>query len=219
MIYINNVLNLYHPGVRNPPEGTTEDGFETQFGVNYLGHFLLFQLLLPTLLASSTPSFNSRVVNVSSAAHRSSPVVFDNLNLKGIYTPDIGYAQSKTALIHMANEIDRLYGAEGLHALSLCPGGVLGGAQQYDDPEKTKARIQKVKHLLKNTAQGAATSVWAAVGKVWEGKGGKFLQNCGEARVLGEGPGESNGYAPHAFDEEAEKKLWKISCELVSVGR
>jgi NAD(P)-dependent dehydrogenase (short-subunit alcohol dehydrogenase family) len=159
------------------------------------------------------------VVNVSSAAHRSSPVVFDNLNLKGIYTPDLGYAQSKTALIHMANEIERLYGAQGLHALSLCPGGVLGGAQQFDDPEWIKARYPKIKHLLKSPAQGAATSVWAAVGKVWEGKGGKFLQNCGESAELNEENGGSAGYAPHAFDKEAEKKLWKMSTELVGVDR
>jgi NAD(P)-dependent dehydrogenase (short-subunit alcohol dehydrogenase family) len=155
------------------------------------------------------------VINVSSAAHRKSPIVFGNFSLKGIYTPDIGYAQSKTAKIHMANQIERLYSSQGLHALSLCPGGILGGAQQYDDPEKTKTRIEQVRHLLKNTAQGAATTVWAAVGKVWEGKGGRFLQNCGESEVLKEGSASSIGYAPHAFDKEAEEKLWKISCELI----
>lgn len=159
------------------------------------------------------------MVNVSSAAHRKSPVVFDNLNLKGIYTPDIGYAQSKTALIHMSNEIERLYGAKGLHSLSLCPGGVLGGAQQFDDPEKTRVRVEQVRHLLKSTAQGAATTVWAAVGKVWEGKGGKFLQNCGERGVLEEDSAGSIGYAPYAFDEGAEKKLWKMSCGLVGKSR
>lgn len=118
----------------------------------------------------------------------------------------------------MANQIERLYGAQGLHALSLCPGGIISGAQRYDDPEKIKVRLEQIKHLLKNPAQGAATTVWAAVGKVWEGKGGKFLQNCGEAEVLGEGTVLSDGYAPHAFDEEAEKRLWKVSCELVGKG-
>ena len=51
------------------PEGRTEDGFETQFGTNHVGHFLLFQLLKPALLASSTPSFNSRVVSLSDVPH------------------------------------------------------------------------------------------------------------------------------------------------------
>jgi NAD(P)-dependent dehydrogenase (short-subunit alcohol dehydrogenase family) len=209
-----------HPsGVRNPPEGTTEDGFETQFGTNHLGHFLLFQLLLPTLLASSTPAFNSRVVNVSSGSHRRSPVVFSNLNLKGIYTPEIGYAQSKTANILMANQIERLYGAQGLHGLSLCPGAIISGAQRYDDPVRLKARLPQIRPVLKNAAQGAATTVWAAVGKVWEGKGGKFLENCTESGVLQEGSDIlTGGYAPHSFDEEAEKKLWQVSCEIVGEG-
>lgn len=76
------------------PEGATKDGFETQFGTNYLGHFLLFELLRPTLLASSTPDFNSRVVSVSSSGHRASTVLFDDLDLKkGGYQPWKAYGQ------------------------------------------------------------------------------------------------------------------------------
>ena len=53
---------MSHAGIMACPEGKTKDGFERQFGTNHLGHFLLFQLLKPALLASSTPSYNSRVV-------------------------------------------------------------------------------------------------------------------------------------------------------------
>jgi len=159
------------------------------------------------------------VINVSSKAFQRSAIVFDNINLKGIYTPEIGYAQSKTANILMANQIERLYGARGLHGLSLCPGAIISGAQRHDDPERMKKSLPLIKHFLKSPAQGAATTVWAAVGKVWEGKGGKFLENCSESKPR-EGPGSviDPGYAPHAFDEEAEKRLWQMSCEMDGEG-
>ena len=138
--------------------------------------------------------------------------------MEGIYNPDIGYAQSKTANILMANQIERLYSAKGLHALSLCPGAIISGAQRHDDPARLQAAFERLKKMLKSTEQGAATTVWAAVGKVWEGKGGKYLQNCGESKMQKEGTVEQSGYAPHAFDEQAGQKLWEMSCEFVGEG-
>jgi NAD(P)-dependent dehydrogenase (short-subunit alcohol dehydrogenase family) len=211
-----NIL-VNNAGIRNPPEGRTEDGFEIQFGTNHLGHFLLFQLLKDTLLSSSTPDFNSRVLNVSSGSHRRGPIHFDNLNLEGIYTPRLGYAQSKTANILMANEIERLYGKQGIHGLSISPGAIRSRAQRYDDPKELEAVLPKIKHILKDAGQGAATTVWGAVAKVLEGKGGLYLENCGEA---GEAVGDdvsSGGYAAFAFDEKAERKLWEVCCEMVGV--
>ncbi|KAJ4113835.1 hypothetical protein BFJ70_g4173 [Fusarium oxysporum] len=81
-----NVL-IANAGVIMTPEGRTADGFETQFGTNHLAHFLLFQLLKPALLASSTADFNSRVVILSLIVHRSAEVDFNNLNLNGDYNP------------------------------------------------------------------------------------------------------------------------------------
>lgn len=93
-------------GVMATPEGQTKDGFETQFGVNHLGHFLLFKLLEKTLLASATPAFCSRVVSLSSSGHKSSPILFDDYDLKKAgYTPFKAYGQSKTANIYLANEV------------------------------------------------------------------------------------------------------------------
>ena len=92
-------------GVMACPEGQTKDGFETQFGTNHLAHFLLFQLLKPTLLASSTPEFQSRVVSVSSSGHQISGVHFDDLDLKKQgYEKWTAYGQSKTANIYLATE-------------------------------------------------------------------------------------------------------------------
>ncbi|KAG7146990.1 Oxidoreductase calI like protein [Verticillium longisporum] len=113
-------LLILNAGVMATPEWKTEDGFEAQFGTNHLGHFLLFQLLKPDLLAASTPDFQSRVVSVASSAHRYSKVRLDDLNFeKDPYEPWTAYGQSKTANIYFANEVERRYGSKGLHA-SLC---------------------------------------------------------------------------------------------------
>jgi NAD(P)-dependent dehydrogenase (short-subunit alcohol dehydrogenase family) len=83
-------------------EGRTKEGFETQFGVNHLAHFLLFQLLKPTLLASSTPAFNSRVVSLSSSGHRACGIQFDDLDFKKAgYNPWQAYGQAKTANVSL----------------------------------------------------------------------------------------------------------------------
>lgn len=96
------------------------------FATNYLGHFLLFLLLKPALLASSTPAFHSRVVNVSSSSHRAYAInESDNYDFqKGEYNNMVAYSQSKTASPYMTNEIDRRYGEKGLHATSVHPGGI-----------------------------------------------------------------------------------------------
>ena len=117
----------------------------------------------------------------------------------------------------MANQIERLYGKEGLHALSVQPGGIRSRAQRYDKPEELAKRLPEVKQVLKTQPQGAATQVWASVGKVWEGIGGKYLEDCREGVEVEEVSLFAGGYMPFAFDEEAEKKLWKVSCEMVCV--
>jgi NAD(P)-dependent dehydrogenase (short-subunit alcohol dehydrogenase family) len=93
---------------------------------NHLAHFLLFQLLKPTLLASSTPDCPSRVVVLSSCGHRFAPVNFEDPNCKITeYNKWAWYGQAKTANIWMATEIERRYGARGLHASAVHPGGAL----------------------------------------------------------------------------------------------
>ncbi|DBA85711.1 TPA: hypothetical protein ACH3X1_005282 [Trebouxia sp. C0004] len=93
-------------GVMACPEGHTKEGFETQFGTNHAAHFLLFQLLKPALLASSTPELNSRLVSVPSSGHEYSGILFDDLNLKKQgYDMWKAYRQSKTANVYLANEV------------------------------------------------------------------------------------------------------------------
>ena len=214
-----NIL-INNAGVMATPEGRTVDGFETQFGTNHVAHFLLFQLLKDTLLASSTPNFQSRVVNVSSSAHRYSEVQFDNLNWDKNYDPWKAYGQSKTANIWTANEIERLYGAKGLHAWSLHPGGIKSGLQQHVPQELKEAwgKNQALVAIWKNTEQGAATTVWAAVAKELEGQGGKYLEDCQIVPAWDPKTGNLGvGYAPWVYDEEKQAKLWAKSLELTEL--
>lgn len=212
-----NKLNVLvnNAGIMAAPYSKTVDGFESQFGTNHLGHFLLFMLVKDAMLASSTPDFHSRVVNVSSSGHHASAVILGDYNFEQTeYAPFKGYGQAKTANIWMANEIENRYGGEGLHGISLHPGGIWTGLQKFV-PEKLKEwkAIPNVENLVKSEAQGAATSVLAAVGKEYEGRGRFWMGNCEE-----QGPSEGGeGYAKHAFDKEKEAQLWKDSLKMVGL--
>ncbi|KPM42993.1 hypothetical protein AK830_g3519 [Neonectria ditissima] len=73
---------------------------------------------------------------------------------------------------------------------------------------------------MKSPAQGAATTVWAAIGKEWEGKGGRYLENCSEAKP---GPDDGDltgaGYVSHTYNEENEARLWADSLKIVGLTR
>lgn len=211
-----NIL-INNAGVMAPPEGKTADGFETQFGTNHLAHFLLFQLLKPTLLASATPTFNSRVVCLTSSGHRGAGIQFDNYNFeKGDHSPWTAYGQSKTANIYMANEIERRYGAKGLHGLSVMPGGIMTGLQVHVK-DQIAAMLEAARDYMKSPEQGAATTVYAALSKEWEGKGGRYLEDCQEAAEVEGASPMAMGYHPRAYNEEGEKKLWADSLNFVGI--
>ncbi|KAJ2977555.1 hypothetical protein NUW58_g7774 [Xylaria curta] len=203
-----------------PTREETPEGFEMQLATNYLGHFLLFDLLKDALLKASTPEFNSRLVNVSSSGHHASEIIFDDFQLKkpDAYTPWGAYGQSKLAQIYMANYVDRHFGPLGLHALSLMPGGIMTGLQKYvtEDVMQGWLSDSKTQKFLKNTEQGAATTVLAAVGKEWEGKGGKYLEDC---RVARSEPlvKTITGVMPYAYDEVKENRLWELTRQTLGI--
>jgi NAD(P)-dependent dehydrogenase (short-subunit alcohol dehydrogenase family) len=216
-----NVL-INNAGLSLCEETMTVDGFEMTMGTNHFGHFLFFQLLKPTLLKSSTSAFQSRVVNVSSSGHRISPIRFHDMDFtKENHNKWAAYGQSKAANIYMANRIERHYAAKGLHGFSLHPGTVFETEQLRNATDADYAALggkEALENVEKNVAQGAATQVWAAVATNLEGKGGIYLSDVGEAKAAAEtelvgGP----GYGPHAYDEEAEEKLWKVSYEALGL--
>jgi NAD(P)-dependent dehydrogenase (short-subunit alcohol dehydrogenase family) len=211
---------LNNAGVMNTPFGRTEDGFETQFGVDHLGHFVLTGRLAPSLLAGAP----ARVVCVSSAAHVRSDIRWDDVNWEQApYDMFAAYGQAKTANILFALELDRRLGGRGVRALSLNPGGVQTGLARYMTPadlEKMTEAYQgaPVGHTpasrfrFKSIAQGAATSVWAAVSPALAGLGGIYLQDCQIAGPAGPGQG---GYMPYAIDPAKAARLWEISEKMV----
>lgn len=198
---------------------TTKDGFEEQFAVNYLGHFLLFLMLRPALLAASSSSFASRVVNVSSSGHGQSSVDLDNLNFEkpGTYNQWTAYGSAKTAGILMANEIERRYGSLGLHAISLNPGGIDTGLQVHVqtmiDQMKTNPEVVK---YMKSQEQGAATTMVAAVDKETEGKGGIYLDDCAVQEPTDSIELGGGGVARYALDETLAKHLWDKAIQMVA---
>jgi NAD(P)-dependent dehydrogenase (short-subunit alcohol dehydrogenase family) len=235
----NNTLHILinNAGVMACPLNRTKDGFEMQFGTNHLGHFLLYKLLEPALLSSAEKSGQiSRIVNLSSAGHRMSPVRFPDWNFSANskkssddgkeensdYDKWASYGQSKTANIWMASGIQRRHGTgqnPRIVALSVHPGGIqteLG--RHMDQSDYERLNLKDFAPQYKSIPQGAATTVWAAVAEHFENpeNGGRYLEDCGEAGAkqkdadLGRG-----GYEDWAYDEEGSERLWKESEEAV----
>lgn len=204
-----------------PTREQSVDGWELQLATNYLGHFLLFWLLRAAMLraAAATPAFASRLVNVSSSGHHASRFRFDDFNLAGdgAYAPGAAYGHSKLAQIYMANYVDRRYGPEGLHALSLMPGGVATGLQAHVPREVLDkwAEDRDTRNFVKSVEQGAATTVLAAVACEWEGGGGRYLEDCAEAGKEIK-PGAA-GVMDYAYDEEKEERLFRLTLEKLGL--
>ncbi len=200
-------------------------GYESQLWVNHLAHFYLFQLLKPLLLKSSTPSFNSRVIAVASLAHTMAPMQLGDYNYEEReYDEFVAYARSKTANMWFANELERKYGSQGLHAISVHPGGIRTGLQRSHS-EKAAAMIEyylampHIQNSMMSVEQGSASIVLAAVGKEYEGVGGFYMENCGVSPATAEdAPLGSPGYKPWAYDKDGEQQLWRDSLEMLKLG-
>jgi NAD(P)-dependent dehydrogenase (short-subunit alcohol dehydrogenase family) len=212
---------IANAGVMRTPSGHTADGFETQFGTNHLGHFVLVNRIA-SLIAPG-----GRLVNVASSGHRYSDVDLDDPNFEHTpYDPMIAYGRSKTANILFAVEFDRRHKARGVRATALHPGGIkteLGRHMESDELDKIVAQINaqlaadgQPPFQWKTIPQGAATSVWAAFVAPAEDVGGRYCENC-HASLVTEGLVNpvSEGVRPYALDPEHAKALWAKSEQLV----
>lgn len=200
----------------------SKDNFELHLATNHLSHFLLFQLLSPALVQASTPALQSRVVMVGAGWHRASPLpASGDYNFEqSTYDPWTAYARSKTANTYMANEIERRHGANGVHATSLHPGVILGtGVARHVDPEMLASGRILYEKVNMSVPQGAATTVYAAVSRELEGRGGVYLTNCSEA-VRGEDDGVPgrDTFVSHTYHPVDEARLWEDSLRLVQVA-
>jgi NAD(P)-dependent dehydrogenase (short-subunit alcohol dehydrogenase family) len=205
-------LLVNNAGVMACPQGTTQDGFELQFGTNHLGHFLLTCLLAPALRRAAP----SRVVSVSSRGHHISPVVFDDIQFeRRPYDKFQSYGQSKTANVLFAVGLDRRLGSAGVRANALHPGAImtrLARHLQAEDVAVLQARMRGVQ--FKSVEAGAATSVFAATAPELEGRGGLYLEDCHVAEV-NDAPDAGAGVKSWAIDPAAADRLWQMSETMV----
>lgn len=223
-----NVL-VCNAGVMSPPFTTTKEGFEPHFGINFLGHFLLLRELTEHLAlgARTAPAFASKVVVLSSLGHRAGNVNIEDLPPKvpeqasNQAAPDL-YHDSKLELLWMANEAERKLSSQGIHSLSVSPGSIktpltahLGGG--WDGIRAVMGdQVKDFDRLSKNVEQGAATTVWAAISKEMEGRGGLYLDDVQVALPAKEGTANfTHGYAPYAYSRASEHALWKLADDLV----
>lgn len=181
----------------------TTDGFETTFGVNHLGYFLLTNLLLETIRQSAP----ARIVNVASNGHLRARVDFDDLNSEdGRYSAMTAYTRSKLANVLFTYELARRLEGTGVTANCLHPGVVRSGFGKNNDGYARlifQAFQIIARPFLLSNEKGAATSIHVASSPELEGVTGKYFDNCRETPS-----------SPASYDEEAQRRLWEISEEM-----
>jgi NAD(P)-dependent dehydrogenase (short-subunit alcohol dehydrogenase family) len=210
---------ICNAGVMACPKGTTSDGFETQFGTNHLGHFVLVNRI------ASLMKKGSRAVNLSSAGHRFSDVDIDDPNFERTpYTEFGAYGRSKTANILFAVEFDRRHKNEGVRATAVHPGGIQTELGRYMTPELRQQMIKSIDEgnkaaglppfQWKTIPQGAATTVWSGFVASADDVGGKYCEDCHVAQLV-DNPAARGGVRAYALDGEHAKALWAKSEEMV----
>jgi NAD(P)-dependent dehydrogenase (short-subunit alcohol dehydrogenase family) len=216
-------LVIANAGVMATPFGHTADGFETQFGTNHLGHFVLINRIAPLMRAGS------RLINLASSGHRFANVDLQDPNFEHTpYEPFVGYGRSKTANILFAVAFDQRHRGRGVRAAAVHPGGIqteLGrhmGHEQLeaivDQINKQEAAQGKGPFQWKTIPQGVATSVWAGVVAPADEIGGRYCENCHVGNIVADNvtiSAVSEGVRGYALDPATAQALWQKSEEMV----
>jgi NAD(P)-dependent dehydrogenase (short-subunit alcohol dehydrogenase family) len=214
---------IANAGVMATPIGHTEDGFETQFGTNHLGHFVFVNRIAKLI------KDGGRLVNLSSSGHRFSDVDLNDPNFETTpYEPFVAYGRSKTANILFAVEFDRRHRGRGVRATAVHPGGIATELARYMPEGAIEAWFKQIQEQraaageppfeFKSVPQGAATSVWAGVVASSDEVGGKYCEDCHVGELVpadSEINVSSGGVRAYALDPERAKALWKKSEEMV----
>jgi NAD(P)-dependent dehydrogenase (short-subunit alcohol dehydrogenase family) len=216
-------LVIANAGVMATPFGHTADGFETQFGTNHLGHFVLVNRIAPLMRTGS------RLINLSSAGHRFSNVDLEDPNFERTpYEPFVAYGRSKTANILFAVGFDERHRERGVRAAAVHPGVIRTELSRHLDPAQLQSIIEQLTKQpegeeeapfqWKTIPQGAATSVWAGVVAPADEVGGKYCENCHVGHVVADDViinAVSEGVRGYALDSTIAAALWKKSEEMV----
>jgi NAD(P)-dependent dehydrogenase (short-subunit alcohol dehydrogenase family) len=190
-----------------PERELTPQGFELQFGTNFLGHFALTVWLYAALVDAG----GARVVSLSSSGHLFSPVLFDDLGFEFVpYTPIGAYAPSKTATALLAVGVTQRWADHGIFANAVNPCAIATGLQKYTGGLKTPVERRKTPE------QGAATSVLAAASPFLDRIGGRYFEDCREAAPVRMRPTDfSGGVAPYAVDADNASRLWDVALRAI----
>lgn len=188
------------------PYWKTQDGFEMQFGVNHLGHFLLTNLLLD-MLERSQPS---RIINVSSLAHTRGKIRFDDLQSEQEYSPGPAYAQSKLANVLFTRELSKRLDDTDVLVTAVHPGLVKTELARHTSFAKSKIASLTLAPIawvfFKSARQGAQTAVHCAVADDIES--GLYYSDC-----------RAKEPAEQGKDDRAAKQLWEVSADLVDLEK
>jgi NAD(P)-dependent dehydrogenase (short-subunit alcohol dehydrogenase family) len=211
-------LVIANAGVMACPKGLTSDGFETQFGTNHLGHFVLVNRIAALMQPGS------RLVNLSSSGHRFADVDLEDPNFDHTpYAEFVAYGRSKTANVLFAVEFDRRHKADGVRATAVHPGGIQTELGRYMTQEVRDGLLASIAATQapgapafswKTIPQGAATSVWAGVVAPADAVAAHFCEDCHVAEIVDD-PGLRAGVRAYALDPEHAKALWAKSEEMV----
>jgi NAD(P)-dependent dehydrogenase (short-subunit alcohol dehydrogenase family) len=213
---------IANAGVMATPFGHTADGFETQFGTNHLGHFVLVNRI------ASLIRDGGRLINLSSAGHRYSNVDLVDPNFERTpYDPMVAYGRSKTANILFAVAFDKRHQDRGVRATAVHPGGIQTELGRYQDPSRITKMIEQINQQRaaqgkgpfewKTIPQGAATSVWAAVVAPADEIGAQYCEDCHVGAIVSNDlpVGVNEGVRGYALDPNNAEARWKKSEELV----
>jgi NAD(P)-dependent dehydrogenase (short-subunit alcohol dehydrogenase family) len=206
---------LNNAGIMATPYFKTNDGFEAQLGTNHLGHFALTGLLLDVLKASA----GSRVVNVSSMAHKSGKMDFDDLMFeKGRpFKTMKAYGQSKLANLLFTYELQRYFEKEKIESISVAahPGG--SNTQLANHLEKNgfmKIVSKVLRGIMQSAEIGALPQIRASVDP--NVKGGEYYGPAGFSEIAGYPVLVKSTSASHSIEDA--KKLWEVSERLTGVS-
>src|ERR1700757_671829 len=213
---------IANAGVMATPFGHTADGFETQFGTNHLGHFVLVNRI------ASLIRDGGRLINLSSAGHRYANVDLDDPNFERTpYEPFVSYGRSKTANILFAVAFDKRQRDRGVRAAAVHPGGIQTELGRYQDPSRITKMIDQINQQRaaqgkgpfqwKTIPQGAATSVWAAVVAPADEIGAQYCEDCHVGVIVSNDlpVGVNEAVRGYAIDPNNAEALWKKSEEMV----
>lgn len=197
-----NVL-VNNAGVYLSERHVTADGLEMTFATNHLGYFMPTVLLWERLLAGAP----ARVINVSSDAHRSAKLNFDDLQNEHHYKGFRAYAQSKLANVLFTQELHRRRGAADVTANTLHPGFVASNFGRDNGGIIGLFMRRVVPWFARSSEEGAATSIYLASSAEVAGISGGYFVDCKPVRA-----------AATAYDTSAAARLWQVSEALTGVS-